>query len=215
MGSSKRRAAAGTDDAGAAGAGNNSPDAGTGAGGGGTSGNSVGSAGTSSLGAQPGTFEPNADLDPSAAFVWKESLPGQGTCKPGKYTGTFTCDYKQMGKTDVLTMVSGPVTLTLTKSMSGEFLEVSDGKLDGVAQGIFGFTATLSGKLDCSSLAFTADAVGGVYGFGDPKIFPVGTFMGGLTGTLNTATLVLSGEWSLTENSGGTCIGPWTASYTP
>ena len=37
----------------------------------------------------------------------------------------------------------------------------------------------------------------------------------GLTGKLDTGTLVLSGEWSLTENSGGTCIGPWTASFTP
>jgi hypothetical protein len=188
--------------------------AGSGSAVGGTAGTDA-TAGLGGLGTQPGTFEPNDDLDPSVTFEWKESLPGQGTCKPGKYTGMFTCDYIQMGQTMPLVVVSGPITITLTKSMSGEFLEVSDGQLDGIAQGIIGFTSMLTGKLDCNTLEFTASAVMGTYGFGDPKLFPFGTFEGALTGTLDTATLVLSGDWALTENMGGVCAGPWTASFTP
>lgn len=188
----------------------------------------VGAAGTGAgtgagpvLGATPGTFVPRADLDPSTTFDWSQSLPGQGTCKPGKYTGTFTCTYTPAGTpADAgagvgATVVSGPVTLELQKSMSGEFLEIANGQLDGVAQGVIGFTSKLSGKLDCTTLELTADAVDGVYGFGDPKLFPFGVFQGGLTGALDTQTLVLSGNWALTEGSGGTCSGPWMASFTP
>jgi hypothetical protein len=168
------------------------------------------------LGNAPGQFTPRSDLDKDAKFEWTESLPGQGTCKAGKYTGMFMCEYvPNGGMSGMGTMVSGPVTFELKESSNGEFLEIADGNLTGVAQGVFGFTSMLSGKLDCSTLELTADAVMGTYGFGDPKVFPIGTFMGTLGGKFDQQNLTLSGDWSLTEMSGGVCKGPWMASFTP
>ncbi len=178
-----------------------------------------GAVGSASSDGAVGMFVPRSDLDKTAKFDWTESLPGQGTCKPGKYTGTFMCDYKQDGPdggaapdASVIAMVSGPVTLTLQKSMSGEFLEISDGKLDGVAMGVISFSSMLSGRLDCTTLKFSAKAVMGSYALGG--LLPLGTFDGSLIGMFDTQTLTLKGEWALKAGA-GSCRGPWTASYTP
>ncbi|HEX7477658.1 MAG TPA: hypothetical protein VF331_07615 [Polyangiales bacterium] len=168
--------------------------------------------------AQVGQYVPRAGLDKTAKFSWTESLPGQGTCKAGKYTGTFMCDYKQATPdAGVVASVAGPVSLTLQKSMNGEFLEIADGQLNGVAMNVIGFSSKLSGKLDCTTLKFTAMAVMGVFGFGDPAtgVLPVGTFQGSLSGGFDKQTLTLMGDWALSDASGGTCRGPWKASFTP
>lgn len=157
--------------------------------------------------------------DPKITFDWQDTQPGQGKCQPGTYSGTFTCYYLTMGDTDPndAIEITGPVVFTLTQSQNGEFLEVSDGHLDGLAALVFGFSAKLSGKLDCSTNMLDAMAVDGMYGFGDPMALPVGGFEGGLKGTLDRSTLTLTGQWALSVTSGysGECDGPWMATYTP
>ena len=144
-------------------------------------------------------------------------MPGDSDCRPGRYTGTFMCNYVPMGGNPAmpLAIVSGPISLTLEQSQNGEFLEIADGKLEGIAQLIIGFRSKLSGKLDCGSLELTADAVDGLYGFGDPAVLPFGMFQGTLMGTLDPSSGTLSGEWNLTESAGGVCAGPWQANWTP
>ena len=161
---------------------------------------------------------PRADLDPAVRFDWDESAPNNAlACKPGKYVGTFQCTYiaDEMNPDLFSVSVEGPIELHLQRSVDGEFLEISDGVLFGVAQDVFGFTAKLSGRLDCSTLQLTADAQEGVYGFGDPAVFPIGTFMGTLGGTLDGMTGSMKGDWKLGVDMGGSCNGPWMASFAP
>jgi hypothetical protein len=154
-------------------------------------------------------FTAPKDLDPNLSFGWTDTLPGQGTCKPGKYTGMFTCTYGAFP-------VTGPVTLEFTKSMDGEFLDLANGQLSGAAAGFYGFKCSLKGRLDCSTLKFEASAINGVFGLGDPSTSPLGMFDGTLSGKLDKQTLQLSGDWSLGITGDTTrCPGPWTADFTP
>ena len=156
--------------------------------------------------------------DPNVTFEWTATLPGGGDCEPGRYTGTFTCNYVLTGgdPTMPLVVVTGPIVMTLERSQDGEFLEISDGKLEGIAMLIIGFRAQLTGRLDCATGKLEATATNGIYGFGDPAVFPAGMFMGTLGGMLDTTTAQLAGSWDLAvAGGGGSCIGPWQASWTP
>ena len=162
---------------------------------------------------------PTTPLDPSITFDWPETSQGdqsQSSCQPGTYVGTFNCS-SQLNPFDpnATIEVTGPVMFTLTKSQNGEFLEISNGHLDGYAQLIINFAAALSGRLDCSTNRFDAMAVDGVYGLGDVNALPAGTFDGSLSGTLDPSTQVLSGEWVLTGEQGISCVGPWMATFMP
>jgi hypothetical protein len=113
-------------------------------------------------------------------------------------------------------LVTGPVTLEFERSMDGEFLELTDGRLEGLALASWGFVAELEGRLDCTTLEFEAHATSGLYGLGLPIGVPAGTFGGTLSGTLDRQTLQLSGEWELVDDLGTKgCDGPWMASFTP
>jgi hypothetical protein len=188
----------------------------------GTGGAAAGAAGSSAQSPQSsgGLVAKQAPPDPKITFDWMETPPGgQGTddCKAGTYTGSFTCTY-QLDPNDPSTAmdISGPVVFTLTKSQNGEFLEISNGTLHGLAADVFDFTSELSGMLDCSTNAFDASAQNGMYGFGDVNALPVGTFTGMLSGMLDPASATLMGTWSLTASEVGiTCTGPWTAMFTP
>jgi hypothetical protein len=174
---------------------------------------STGSNGTTSGGSLP-------PPDPSVSFDWPASLPGgEDDCRPGHYDGTFSCEYRML-PTDVdpLVIVEGPISLTLERSQDGEFLEISDGQLEGIAQFVIGFRSKLSGKLDCATHQLTADAVDGLWGFGDPAVLPFGAFAGTLTGTLEPTTGALDGSWNLgvdPGSGGGACVGPWQANWAP
>lgn len=168
-------------------------------------------------GAAPGDFTSGlTPPDPSVAFEWTATTPGGGDCSPGRYVGTFTCGYFAMA-TDpsALVMVTGPISITLAQSQDGEFLEITEGKLEGFAQLIIGFRAELQGRLDCATGRLEATALNGAYGFGDPAIFPIGTFEGTLGGLLDPGTAVLDGDWDLTVTAGGFCRGPWQANWAP
>jgi hypothetical protein len=184
----------------------------------------AGSAGAATQAAPPsaaGVFPVTSKTapDPSVKFEWEETTPGSD-CKPGRYVGTFSCTYSTpddgSGTPPFMVDVSGPVLFTLSKSQNGEFLEISDGSLEGFAALIFNFTGTLIGKLDCGTSKLDATASDGVYGFGSSQLLPVGMFDGTLTGQLDRSTGVLSGQWNLAvTNAGGACIGPWTAQWMP
>src|SRR5688572_27062607 len=114
----------------AGGAGGAGAAAGTGA-----SGGSAGAGGTGTGGAI------GADAGPDARFDWPDTPPGAGECKAGRYVGTFECTYKDPAGTYMMP-VTGPMSMTLTKSEQGEFLEVSDGVIDGSALIFVTFRAT-------------------------------------------------------------------------
>jgi hypothetical protein len=148
-----------------------------------------------------------------------ETPPGgmsDDDCKAGTYSGSFTCDYLLDPSDPSTSMeITGPVVFTLMKSQNGEFLEISNGTLNGFAMDVINFTAQLSGKLDCTTNTFDAMAQNGVYGFGDVNTLPVGTFDGTLSGMLDRSSVTLSGTWTLTGDQAISCTGPWTATYTP
>lgn len=175
-------------------------------------------------GAASGMAAKRAPLDPDAKFKWPETRPGGGdTCQPGTFTGTFSCTVNAgtflglpMPEDGLGLLIIGPVTLELERSMDGEFLELAEGRLEGLALESWGFVAELEGRLDCTTLKFSADATSGEYGLGLPVDVPVGAFGGTLRGALDPQTLELSGEWSLVNDLGTMgCAGPWTASFTP
>jgi hypothetical protein len=149
-------------------------------------------------------------------FEWPATLPGDADCRAGTYTGTFSCAYR-LAPTDVdpLVVVEGPIALTLERSQDGEFLEITDGQLEGIASLIIGFRSQLAGKLDCATRTLTANAVDGLYGFGDPALLPFGGFEGTLDGQLDASTGALDGQWDLAVSMGGACVGPWQANWTP
>jgi hypothetical protein len=174
-------------------------------------------------GAPAGTFTPRATLDPSVTFDWPETSPGPGgECEAGTYTGTFECEFIPDPNSGFLTpdgggfLVSGPITLHFEKSANGEFLELADAQLEGVAMDVFGFTAELTGKLDCATAQLMSEAKNGEYGLGLPIGIPLGTVEGTLEGSLDGRSHELNGTWMLSAGDGvGTCVGPWHASFTP
>ena len=111
------------------------------------------------------------------------------------------------------TAVTGPMSMTLTKSEQGEFLEVSDGLIDGSALIFVTFRATISGRLDCTRARFTGALKNGTYGF---LIFPGGSFEGPFNSQYDRPnTAFVGGTWQLAVANppGGSCDGTWTANY--
>jgi hypothetical protein len=204
-------------EAGAGGAASNAgDDASTGTGAAGTAGSAAGNPAQPAAGAagDDGFAAQVPPPDPNLTFDWQQTRPGVGECQPGRYSGTFSCMYMQAAGFDPIE-VTGPVDLVLERAQNGEFLEIADGRLEGFAQLIFGFTAQLAGRLDCTTNVLQAEAVDGVYGFGDPNLLPFGMFAGALTGTLDRTVVALDGDWDLTVVGGGACVGPWTARFVP
>jgi hypothetical protein len=185
----------------------------SGAGGSSTGGSSTGGSGGAS--GAGGTTVRDASSDVS--FDWPEGPRGQ--CKPGTYEGQFNCLFSQFADSGVdgglFTLpVSGPITLHLSQSQNGEFLEVKDGVLDGTANTFFTLKATISGKLDCRTGQFEGSLDKGTYsGF----ILVNGTWSGRLTSSYDRMTFRFpAGTWFMYPDIGGECIGggSWTATYT-
>jgi hypothetical protein len=160
-------------------------------------------------------------FDPNVSFAWDASATDSRGCQPGTYVGTYSCPVvlAEVFEGDSAPVAEGPVTLTLTKSQNGEFLEISGGHLqlsdpDGLAE----LQADIVGKLDCRTNALEGKTVDGVYGPGEANLLPAGTFEGEVSGTLDRAHATLRGTWKVTwEALGfpGTCNGPFTASWMP
>ncbi len=172
-------------------------------------------------GSPPGMLQAEpTPADPSIMFEWAETQPGMGSCQPGTYSGTFTCDYVGPGIDPSAPFVAtGPVVFTLQPSQNGEFLEIVDGHIDGDADVVFNFTAKLVGELDCKTNTLTGMATEGAYGLGDATALQVGAFEGTLSGSLDRSSVTLSGDWNMmiTDGlgAGGACVGPWSATWMP
>lgn len=181
--------------------------------------------GASSMGSDAGAaaghgtvVKPNPSLDPNATFDWPESPPGGGQCEDGTYTGTFDCTFSDPSGFIPDVELTGPVSLTFTKSKDGEFLEITEGDFEAVANDVIGARAKISGKLDCSSLMLTAMAVDGAWSIGDPSdpaAIPGGALSGDITGTLDPMSGTLSGQWNFGDPAIGACPGTWSVMHTP
>jgi len=145
-----------------------------------------------------------------ADIMWDWTETVTGNCEAGRYEGTFTCTYVPMGgNASMGTIVTGPIVMTLTKSSSGEFLEITDGKLEGATALIIGFRSALSGRLNCATKEFGARAEMGLWGIGLALTNP---FDGVLDAKYDDITSTLTGNWALNEMlTMGVCTGPWNA----
>jgi hypothetical protein len=198
--------------------------AGTTASGAGTSGGDPGAGG--GCGAGPGTggaagsvagsggsgAEPGSDI----TFDWPETDPSQKlSCKAGHYLGAFNGIYTSPATfVGVPVPVSGNVDLWLAESANGEFFEIADGKVSGVADFVFPFSADLKGELNCvTSKLENGQLENGQYvAFGVTYAFsgPVDAGYDKLTSAF------VNGTWNVKEQNpvfGGS--GTWTASWTP
>lgn len=159
-----------------------------------------------------GAFDPglNPPGNSRADLMWQWEETVTGNCEPGRYEGTFTCTYVPMGGDPSMgTIVTGPIVMTLTKSASGEFLEITDGTLEGATALIIGFRSKLSGRLNCATKEFGARAEMGLWGIGLALTNP---FDGVLTAQYDDVTSTLTGDWALNEMlTMGICTGPWNA----
>jgi hypothetical protein len=156
-----------------------------------------------------------APYDPGIGFDWPETRPPAGTCAAGRYVGKFSCELTFIPGFPP-GIVEGPVTFTLEKSESGEFLEIKNGRLEATANGTYPFSCDLAGKLDCSNRSFQAKAENGTYGTA-PFL---GVFFGDMSGTLDGLTSTLAGQWSLAPGTetmplSMPCKGSWSAVLTP
>lgn len=83
------------------------------------------------------------------------SVSTQPDCKPGEYEGDFDGTL-QAGEIPV-SMVSGPITATLTLDASGSYLNIEDMRV--VGRDVTGNTlrATVTGKINCKTLEIGVD----------------------------------------------------------
>lgn len=173
-------------------------------------------------GGGPGTGDagrPRADeaLDPHASFDWTQTLPGQGTCKPGTYSGTFGCTL--VPDANIVTRFlapSGSVSLTLGPPNENQQLPVAHGELTGL------YLASLQGALDCSSNEVQATSVDGraiqlpgLMGGGADGFVTFPTFSATLQGKLDRATLVIDGSFEMISDTGLSCTGTFRANAMP
>jgi len=151
-------------------------------------------------------------LDPTITFPWPQTEPSTDPrCEPGVYTGMWQCLAFDTAPFE------GQVSFRFERSEDGEFLELVDAKLDGNWADTYQFTSGLMGRLSCATLAFTADAVDGVWvpiGLSE-GLLADGTFTGTLTGTLDPTAMKISGEWNLVADVFVDCKGPWSAELQP
>lgn len=157
-------------------------------------------------------------------------------CDPGAYVGTYECFLVQQGTTTE-TKIEGIVAFELEANevaaggecqAGDEFCDLDlvikqgSGELFGFVLGFIGFECGLEGGLDCSTGAFTARAVDGIYGVpwpdeNDPEMklkvtVPIGMFDGTLDGYHGGAEpQIIAGEWNLGEpNFDIYCPGPFS-----
>lgn len=150
---------------------------------------------------------PDEGLDPKISFAWPQTAPrADARCEPGLYTGTYHCEAFDTVPFD------GEVNFRFERSADGEFLELADGKLDGQWNDTYDFSSGLKGRLDCSTLSFSADVVdGGWAPIGAFQgVLASGMFTGMLTGTLDPNTMQISGEWQMLSDVIVDCKGPWS-----
>lgn len=177
-----------------------------GQGGAGASGAGAGGTGTSDAGSIDAS-------KPDIIFGWPETVPGL-KCKAGRYQGTFTGTYASSAAIIPLPIpVAGDIDLTLIQSANGEIFEITNGKLSGLANLIFPFSADLVGKLNCktSKLDPTTALKNGNYIVLGANFAFEGPFLGDYD---KVAAAFINGTWDVKEPTpiyGGT--GAWSANW--
>lgn len=189
----------------------------TGTGASGGTGGSGGAGGSTGGSADSGAIDAGssdaADAKPDIGFTWPETVPGL-KCKPGRYKGTFAGTYASSATIIPLPIpVSGDIDLTLVQSAKGEVLEITDGKLSGLANAIFPFSADLVGKLDCktSKLDPSTSLKNGFYIVLGINFAFEGPFLGDYEKIMSA---FVNGTWDVKEPNpiyGGN--GTWSASW--
>ncbi len=173
-----------------------------------------------------------ASNDAPVSFDWVPQ--DKPACVPGLYEGEFSCDFYMNAACDgpldpttgtgFQTTITGPIRIELVESESGEFLEIREGELSGVAMGGIAFGNALMGRLDCTTQRFEAEAVDGQYGLPDPLCLDGqhcilagtnSTYSGNLEGDYDDQALSIEGEWDLCAPGFGRCPGPWTVRLMP
>jgi len=178
-------------------------------------------------------------LPDARSFRDSESTTG---CVPGRYDGTFTCNFGFAQSCDQNTgngplMFTGPVSLTFVTVPTGTFLAVSGGTLSGSSSG-FTLSGPLSGSLDCLARTFTGSFDGTYSSSALPALPGVsGQLSGPIESGFDPQTPALvNGHWCLTATTPGTsrtdpcadiptgspgscfagsCAGTWSAIYVP
>jgi hypothetical protein len=138
-------------------------------------------------------------------FAWKRTPFDIGICKAGHYVGTFMGFYGSpaafgapvpVAATDGADGTPG-LEFTLEKMPgSGEIFAIKGGKMRGTADGLFPFTADLTGTLDCETKKYVGTIENGVYTvFGTDYHF-VGTMTADYDKIQNE---FINGIWHCTE----------------
>lgn len=154
---------------------------------------------------------------PDASFEWTETLPGQGTCRAGRYVGSFSCAVTAGA---VPVALEGQVSFTLRGSEETQVLEVTEGTLSDL-NGFF--HAGFEGSLDCLTSVFSGDSVDGHFYLLPASQVPPGTvqppffgFAASFVGSFDSQALVITGTWSLGTDVGGGCVwGVWGVTAAP
>lgn len=162
------------------------------------------------------TVEPG--LDPDLRFEWKQSLPGQGTCKSGLYVGSFDCTVAgPFGPV----RVEGKMTFSLVGSDEAQVLELTDGNLSDFTGELF--SAGLDGTLNCVTkrvAARTLDGRAKPMPVGIPPewyaILPeLGTFEASFGASYDDQLLFMEGGMAMINSLGESCTGNWRAGFVP
>lgn len=153
---------------------------------------------------------------PDAEFTWVETLQGQGTCRRGRYVGSFGC---LVSGGVVPIELQGQLSFTLTGSEEEQTLHVIDGTVSD-STGIF--DANLGGKLDCVEAVFTGETSNGVAHALPTDVTPIEKqgpplfrFAASFVSRFDDQTLTMAGTWTMVNDVGGGCGGLWRAAAVP
>ncbi len=143
---------------------------------------------------------PDPGLDPTVSFTWTETLPGAGTCRGGRYTGSFTCSAAEL-----LVPITGEVTVLLSVAPEEQKLAIEE----GTVKGAFFLAPMVVGGIDCPSRVFEGVTIDGM------DLFTQERFDAALFGTLDLDTLVIEGDFVLTNAAGQECSGTFRLGAAP
>ena len=145
----------------------------------------------------------------AATFEWLRTDPGSSapTCLPGRYEGSFEGGYNSPAAWNApVPVIAADATgmpglrFDLGSDGNGEFLTITGGMMDGVADVVFPFRALITdGQLDCASGLFRAKITMGSY-----DVFFLaftGHFEGDMVARFDPATRsFVDGVWAVMED---------------
>jgi hypothetical protein len=158
---------------------------------------------------------PDPGLDPTVMFVWTETLPGQGTCRAGRYAGSFDCTVDETDFVGLPLSVSGQVAFSLEGSPEAQLLMITQGSIAGAV-----FSSGMMGSLDCLDQRLLARTVNGqaLQIGGDaqnPFFLSFPTFDAALLGDFDDQALVIEGTFNMVNQAKQTCSGTFRVSAAP